>query len=113
MKGKARLAESGYYVGSLLYEDGTLGDSLEKLEGLNGIRPIYISPLGKCKYIQYDESNEWGTLMWTCAPTKKNADLNTPCKKGERCEQRYTRYDSIDEINKKYGKKFPKCELEK
>lgn len=106
--GKERLAESGYYVGNLLYKDGSVSGPDE----FQPMRPIYISPEGKCKYIyNYTNIMEWGTLMWTCAPTKKKCDWTLPVK--GRCDERYTRFDTIEDLNAKYGKSFPRCPLDK
>jgi hypothetical protein len=67
--GKERLAEPGFYV-------EFYGKADADLDKKDAFGVIYISNVGKCKYIHFlDESGvPWYTLTWTCAPTKKKIE---------------------------------------
>ena len=77
-KGKERLAEPGYYI--TYY--GVAGKMPEHDFGV-----VHISKERKCKYIHWSWGKAWNTLMWSCAPTKKQIQADKDAHCVEECDR--------------------------
>jgi len=89
-----RLPDQGYYLSYYKFPDK------EVVEG-------YCIMNGQCKYIHWQWGQEWNTLLWSCAPTRKK--LKNP-DSGERFEYFPTHDDMIKahpELPQGYHKKAP------
>ena len=78
--GKARMADTGYYVEYHV-------DELGNVEWVSD-RPMFIT---KDQKAQYHAFGGWTTLLWSCAPTKTAAAKTGPATT-ERDSQRYLFY---------------------
>ena len=89
--GKERLAKPGYYIEYY----GTKDDNPMEF----GV--THISKDQKCKYIHWMWGEEWGTLLWSCAPTKKQVSDQEKFKDSDERE-RLIYYSTHEEMIKNF-----------
>ena len=87
-----RLGEPGYYV--TYYGERDTDLSQPETFGVD-----YIAPNGKCRYIHWGWGKEWGTLMWTCAPTKNKIAKASAAKPSEELD-RYLYFETHEDLCK-------------
>ena len=83
--GKARLAPAGFYIKYIVSSDGAVNPDL--------IDVIHIKDNLTCAY---NRGGGWCTLLWTCAPTKKQL-TNSPMKYDD-FTQPLVRFDTLQEL---------------
>lgn len=64
--GKERLPNPGFVLEFIERDDGSIPEDLAQI--------VHINDDKKCKY---NRGDEWWTLLWTCAPTRKQI-ANSP-----------------------------------
>lgn len=67
--GKERLPDPGFYVE--WYGKANPEFIAGSQDPSHTFSVIYISPEKTCKYIHWSWGDDWTTLTWTCAPTRK------------------------------------------
>lgn len=86
--GKERLADPGFYIEYYGKEKYNFVKGSEQPDETFGV--TYISPDGTCQYIHWmavGMSEDWQTLLWTCAPTKKKVEKAKTAKPDKELER--------------------------
>lgn len=83
--GKERLPEPGYVLIYIENNDGSISTDLVDI--------VYVGSNGKCKY---NRGSGWHTLLWTCAPTRKQIDVSPEEFEGFVIHR--IRFDTIEEV---------------
>lgn len=89
--GKERLADPGYYI-------EFYGKADKNLDADDAFGIMHISNQQKCKYIHFwGSGNQWATLSWVSAPTKKKLQAVVKAK-NEKEIIRYIYFETHEEL---------------
>lgn len=92
---RERMADIGYYVEYIIDENG----KENPMEGCSSV--ICIGSEANAKYCRYANCNEWYTLQWNCAPSRKfmnTKNTKMEASKSNMFESRYEYYKTWQEL---------------
>lgn len=105
---RERMADPGYYVSYMADRSGPM----PQCGDFEDCSVICIGSNATAKYARYDNCDEWSTLMWNCAPTRKfmitKNPRPVPAKGGLGFEEKFIYYTTWQDFLTNCPYKVPK-----